>query len=302
MPTLLQLHLLVVLLTSTTLICVVISSSASVIVCWRTALASLGAFLWVRLSGKRKLWPGGREALTLIAVGSIIGFHWVALFGAVKLSNVSISLAGLATISLFTAFTEPLILRRRFRPFEALLGLLVVAGIVLIAGVEKGNLLGLSTALISALLAAIFPVINQKLVHRGGDPMVMVGWEMAGACLASLIVLPLFDPIGYRALTTPPPSDFFWFLVLALACTVYGQAAHIKLLRKISAYAGNLAFNFEPVYGILAAAFIFQEHESLHPAFYLGALAIVAANVLHPWLERRLKTHTRPASAPSPTR
>lgn len=289
MSTLLQLHLLVVLLASTTLISQAITTSASVIVCWRTGLAAIGAFLWVRLASSARIWPGKRQALALVGVGTLCGLHWLCLFGAVKLSNVSISLAGLSTISLFTAFTEPLILKRRFRPFEALLGLLVVAGIILIAGVERGNLPGLGAALLSALLAAIFPVFNQLLVNRGGEPMVMVGWEMVGACLIVLLLLPYFDPGGFPALLTPTPMDFFWFLVLAVACTVFGQAVHIRLLRKISAYTGNLAFNFEPVYGMLAAALIFHEHQNLHPAFYLGALTIVAANLLHPWLERRAR-------------
>lgn len=289
MSTLLQLHLLVVLLASTTLITAAITSSAAVIVCWRTGMAAVAALIWAKITGCKRVWPGRRQALALIAIGSLCGLHWLCLFGAVKLSNVSISLAGLSTISLFTAFTEPLILRRRFRPFEALLGLLVVAGIILIAGVERGNMLGLGVALLSALLAAIFPVFNQLLVNKGGEPMVMVGWEMVGACLIVLLLLPLFDAGGYPSLLTATPTDFVWFLVLAIACTVFGQAVHINLLRKISAYTGNLAFNFEPVYGMLAAALIFHEHQSLHPAFYLGALTIVAANLLHPWLERRAR-------------
>jgi drug/metabolite transporter (DMT)-like permease len=169
------------------------------------------------------------------------------------------------------------------------LGLLVVVGIVLIAGVERASLPGLAVALVSALLAAIFPVFNQVLVHKGGQPMVMVGWEMIGACLVVLLVLPIFDSGGYGALLAATPADFIWFLVLAIACTVFGQAVHINLLKKISAYAGNLAFNFEPVYGMLAAALIYHEHLTLHPAFYLGALTIVAANLLHPWLERRMR-------------
>ena len=45
----------------------------------------------------------------------------------------------MATISFFTAFTEPLLEKRRVRPFEVLLGLLVVAGIALVAGFERGR-------------------------------------------------------------------------------------------------------------------------------------------------------------------
>lgn len=284
-----QLHLLVLLLASTAILGRLASVSASVLVSWRTILAALGAFFWVAFVRKHKVWPGARPVGTLIAVGAIIGLHWLCFFGSIKLANVSICLAGLATISLFTAFTEPLLTRRRIRPFEVLLGLIVVAGILLIAGVERGHLLGLGVALLGAFLAAVFSVLNRTIVTRGGDPLTMVGWEMIGAGAVVLATLPLFDPAGFAALLAPTRPDWLWILLLAWVCTVFAHAFYIHLLRSITAYTMNLAFNFEPIYGILAAALLFKEYETLHPAFYLGALAILAANLLHPYLERQVK-------------
>jgi hypothetical protein len=78
----------------------------------------------------------GRQA---VRIGAIIGLHWLCLFGAVKIANVSIALAGLATLSLFTAFTEPLLTRRRIKPFEVFLGLIVLAGIYLIRAWNPGT-------------------------------------------------------------------------------------------------------------------------------------------------------------------
>jgi len=75
-----------------------------------------------------------------------MGVHWLCLFGAVKISNVSIALAGLATLSLFTAFSEPILTRRRINLFEVFLGLVVLAGICLIVGVETQHALGLGVA------------------------------------------------------------------------------------------------------------------------------------------------------------
>jgi len=292
-PTLLQLHLLVALVATTALIGHVVTVSAPVLVCWRTALAAIGALLWAGWISRRRIWLGAREVGSLIAIGAIVGGHWLCFFGAIKLANISICLAGMATISLFTAFTEPLITRRRVRPFEVLLGLLVVGGILLIANAERGHLLGLGVALLGALLAAIFPVLNHIMVRRGGDPQTMVGWEMVGACLTVLILLPIFDSAGYPSLLTPTGMDWVWILFIALVCTVIGHGWHIHLLRKISAYTGNLAMNFEPVYGILAAAILFGEYKELHPAFYLGATTILAANLLNPWLAQRLKSRDR---------
>jgi drug/metabolite transporter (DMT)-like permease len=142
-------------------------------------------------------------------------------------------------------------------------------------------------ALLSALLAAVFMVINRSIVVKGGDPMVMVGWEMLASTAVCFLAIPVFDPVGLPSLFAGDAWDWLWILLLAWICTVFAQALTNRLLRSITAYDFNLAANFEPVYGIIAAALVFGEHAKLSPAFYAGALTIVLANFLHPWLQRR---------------
>lgn len=276
-----------VIFAATTVLGRLASVSAPVLVTWRCLLAALGAFFWVALMRERKIWIGGRQILKLLGVGAIIGVHWLCLFGAVKIANVSIALAGLATLSLFTAFTEPLLNRRKILKFEVFLGLIVLAGICLIAGVETHHALGLGVALFSAFLASLFLVLNRGIVINGGDPMVMVGWEMVASTVVCFLAIPVFDPLGFPALAVTDAMDWLWMIILAWGCTVFAQALTNRLLHSISAYNFNLAANFEPVYGILAAAVIFNEHANLKPAFYVGTSAIVLANLLHPMLQRR---------------
>ncbi|QTN32754.1 EamA family transporter [Akkermansiaceae bacterium] len=257
------------------------------LITWRCLIAAVAAFLWIAAMRNRRIWLGWRKVGKLLCIGAIIGLHWLCLFGAVKIANVSIALAGLATMSLFTAFAEPLFTRRRIRPFEVFIGLIVVVGVCLIAGVEQAHWLGLLIALLSALFAAIFLVLNGMLMVEGADPMVMVGWEMAASAAVCLAAVPIFDPAGLPALGVRDAWDWLWIGILAIICTVFAQDLTNRLLRSLSAYDINLVSNFEPVYGIIAAALIFNEHESLKPAFYLGALTIILANFLHPLLRKR---------------
>lgn len=239
------------------------------------------------LMRKRKIWIGKKAVAQLLGVGVVIGLHWLCLFGAVKISNVSIALAGLATLSLFTAFTEPILNRRKILKFEVFLGLIVLAGIALIAGVETQHALGLGIALLSAFLASVFLVLNRTIMIKGGDPMVMVGWEMLSSAGVCFVAIPLLDPSGFSAVWFTDVMDWIWILVLAWVCTVFAQAWTNRLLHSISAYRFNLVSNFEPVYGMMAAAVIFSEHASLKSTFYLGTLAIILANFLHPMLNKR---------------
>ena len=290
----LQLHLLVFIFAATTLIGRASDLSAPVLITWRCLFAAGGAFLWVALMRDRRIWLGRVVVGRLLSVGVIMGLHWLCLFGAVNIANVSIALAGLATLSVFTAFTEPLINRVKVRRFEVVLGMLVLFGICLIAGAEVGHLAGLALALLSALFAAVFMVVNKRIVESGSDPMVMVGWEMLAAAVVCLCAVPFIDPGGYAALAVGELVEWFWILLLAWGCTVFAQALANKLLKTISAYAFNLAANFEPVYGMIAAALIFAEYENLGMTFYLGAAAIVVANLLHPGLERRFGIRPSP--------
>lgn len=287
-PTL-TLHGVVFLFAATAFLGHLISLSAPAVVIWRTALSAVGAAAIVVLGRRGPLLPGRRTIPALVAIGAITGVHWLCFFGAIRLANVSICLAGLATTSLFTAFTEPLLEGRKVKPLEVALGCLVAVGILLVAGFERGRFAGLLVALLGAFLAAIFPVFNRRIVRSGTvDPMVMVAWEMLGALGACLALLPAIPASGgYVGLLAWHRFDWLWLVILALVCTVFAHALCISLLRQITAYAANLATNLEPVYGILGAAWLFGEHRDLHPGFYAGAATILAANILHPVLSRR---------------
>lgn len=288
-------HLLVALLATTAVLGHLISLSALHLVVCRTFLASLGAAFCVVVFSRKSLRLPIRQAATLLGIGGIVGVHWLCFFGSIKVSNISICLAGLATISLFTAFTEPLLEKRPVRTLEVALGLLVFLGIVVIAGYEQGHLAGLGLALLSAMLASVFPVLNRRQVNQGQhDPMLMVAWEMAGACLICLLGLAVFEGReGFESLFKWQGLDWLWFLLLGWVCTVFAHGFHIHLLRRLSAYTINLALNLEPVYGIAAAAILFGEHKQLHPGFFVGTAAILLANLLHPVILRRVSRRAR---------
>jgi len=292
----LQLHLLVALLATTAVFGHLITLGAPALVVWRSLLAALGGAFLLAVVMRREVLPPPGRMLQLIGIGGIVGMHWMCFFGAIKLANISICLAGLATVSFFTAFTEPLLERRRVRPLEVLLGLLVLLGILLVAGFERGRLLGLAVALLSALLAAVFPVLNRRLIKQAGmNPLVMVVWEMVGACAVCLLALPLVEGRGaYAGLLDLQGLDWLWLLLLAWACTVFAHAFHIHLLRHLSAYTANLAVNFEPVYGIVAAALLFGEHRQMHPGFFIGTSAILIANIAHPLILREIARRKSP--------
>lgn len=277
-----QLHFLVLILAFTAVLGHLISLPAVSLVIWRTGIAVVAFFLLLRPKAKQGV-PvyRGRALLT----GGVLGLHWMCFFGAVKLANITTCLTGVASLSLFTAIAEAIQEKRRPRPDELVMGCVLIPALILVAGVADGHLLGLVCAIISAVLAAIFTVINKSMVRSGVSASSITQYEMLGACLTCigssfLMGMPISDYI-------PQGYDWLWLFALASICTVYAFTLNIQLLQHFTAFEANLAINLEPVYGILLAAFIFHEHEQMRLLFFVGAAMIVATNLAHPLIRRR---------------
>jgi len=189
----------------------------------------------------------------------------------------------MATTSLWTAFLEPIINKKKIKGFEVFLGLLVISGIYVIFRFEWGYWLGLSMAIGAALMGALFSVINGRLTKRH-SPYVLTFYEMLGACVFAFMMLPVyaffFAEKGLQLI--PGPMDWLWLLILSGICTVYAFSVSVELMRRITAFAVNLTVNLEPVYGIILAVLILGEREKMTPGFYYGTVIILISVLIYP--------------------
>ena len=284
----LTLHWVVFLWGFTAILGVLISVSSLTIVFYRTLLAAIGLGLLLYARG-RNFKLGMNPIARMMATGLIMAVHWVLFFGAAKVATASVCLAGMATTSLWTSFVEPILYRRKIWLFEVLLGMVALAGLYVIFHFEFNHALGLAMALISALLAALFTVINSQFTKRH-NPYMIIFYEMCGAWIGTAVFLLFYsffwtdEPLN----VLPSAIDWLYLLILAWVCTVYAYSASVELMQKISAFALNLTNNLEPVYGIVLAFLIFGEKEKMTPGFYLGTSIILLAVLAYPVLMRML--------------
>lgn len=260
------------------------------VVLFRTFLAviGMGAVLWYQhRNGNPVGLVSARDRWRLLGVGALIAVHWMAFFAAARLANVSVCLAGMATSSLWASVLEPLILRRRVRMIEVALSAVVMAGLYLIFRFEFDKFVGLLVAVFSAMLAALFTIINSQFTHRY-EALVISTHEMAGAFLTSIPVLGLYMAFfawSDEVFWPTSMGQWGWLLVLAWVCTVYAYTAGVRLLRKFSAYLAILTVNLEPVYGIILAVLFFGDTERMTTGFYLGTLVILIAVIGFPFFD-----------------
>ena len=280
-----RLHFIVLLWGFTAILGRLISVPPVELVFWRTLLAAAG--LLGLLVVRRRPWRvAAADAGRLLAVGALVAAHWITFFLAARLSSVSVCLAGMATLALWTSLLEPLLLWRPVRGYEVGLGLLTMVGLYVVSQAELSQLLGLGVAIGSAGLSALFSVLNSKLV-RQHPPLRLTLYEMTGACLSIVLFLPFYGRYltgGAGLQLAPHGYDWLWLLLLAGVCTVYAFSTSVELMKRLSAFVVNLTINLEPVYGILLAVLFFREKMS--PGFYLGTAIILLSVLIHPLLDR----------------
>ena len=284
-----QLHAAVVLAGLTAILGELLTLSALPLVWWRVGLASVSfvpLVWWVRRRGG-SAWPPRRTVVALLAIGVLVGLHWVTFYGSIKLANASVALVCFATVSLMTALLEPWLLGKRVDWADVGLGALVIPGMLYIVGAVRTDYhAGLAVGLLSALLAAVFSTLNKRYAGRVASTT-LSGLEMAGAFAFLTLAYPLLRPFDmgeYRF--WPQPADWPYLLTLVLACTTLAFWLMLQALREVSAFAANLTLGLEPVYGIALAVLLLRQDRELSGGFYVGAGLILVAVVAHPVLGR----------------
>lgn len=210
--------------------------------------------------------------------GIIIALHWLAFFYAIKVSNVSITLVTLSSGAFFTSLLEPILFKRKIYIYEILLGILILAGFLVLLKVEKIDFTGVLFALIAAFLSGLFSVLNGLYVKQQSGVQLSFFQLFYGFMFLSLVLL--FRGDLFR-LPVPAPMDWLYLIILASVCTAYAFTASISLMKYLSPYTIMLSINLEPVYGIILAVLVLGDREKMSQGFYLGALIILIIIVLN---------------------
>ncbi|GEQ85800.1 permease [Patiriisocius marinistellae] len=286
----LHLHFIVFIWGFTAVLGALISIEAIPLVWYRMLIASLLIFGWVVYKKTPLKFPKKTLAGFLIA-GAIIAAHWLTFFGAIKVSNVSITLAVLSTGAFFTSILEPIYYKRKVIWYEVAFGVLVIAGLCIIFNVEGDYFWGIVMALTSAFLSALFSVINGKFAVKY-DASVISFYELGFGMLCITVYL-LFSGSFTAEFFKLQMSDWVYLAILASACTAYAFIASVHVMKWISPYTVMLTINMEPVYGIILALLILGDSENMSPQFYYGAALIVMTVVANGIIKNKTQRKKR---------
>lgn len=274
-----------------------ITLDAPVLVWYRMLLTAL--FLAIIVTS-RKLWvPISKKHLAqLMLIGVLMGLHWVAFYGSIKLANISIALVCLSTASIFTPLVDPLINRSKYEIKELLLGSLAILGVYLIYQLQQFSVWGIVSGVVAAFLSSVFTVLNKQIANKY-PVRTMVFYEMGSGWLFITLLMPLLYLYSPNMQLLPNSNnilgqlwyenDWIWLVILSLCCTVWAQSLALSALKKLSSFTATLSVNLEPIYGILLAFVFYNENreiifvkgtEQINTGFLAGMGLIVLSVVL----------------------
>jgi drug/metabolite transporter (DMT)-like permease len=256
------------------------------LVWWRVLVCC--ATLWWLIPKAQLRGISRRVIWQMVGIGALVGIHWMCFYGAIKLANASIAVASMATTSFFAALLEPVLMRQPVKWYELALGVLILPGMVLVVGnIDLSLRTGFMVGILGALLAAVFTALNKRLIDQSAPPALPMSFlELFGALLVCSLALPIVLGVQPELQVAPEGWDWLWMLILAWVCTLLPYYLTLQAMRYITAFATNLTINLEPVYGVLLAGLIFQEHKDLNTGFYLGVGIILLAVFSHPFLKK----------------
>ncbi|MEZ4840763.1 MAG: DMT family transporter [Flavobacteriaceae bacterium] len=280
----LHLHFIVFIWGFTAVLGALITINAIPLVWYRVLLASLFILLFIFIR-KSSLKISLRSLMKFLFGGAIIGLHWITFFYAIKVSNVSITLATMSTGALFTTLLQLLLFKEKIIKYELIFGLLAIVGLFMIFNAETGFTVGIIYALISSFLSASFAILNAEMV-KTHEAITISFYELFFATLFITVIL-LFNNAFTVDFFKLQINDWLYLIILSSVCTAYAFVASTKVLKSVSPFTMMLTINLEPVYGILLALLIFRSKEVMDVNFYIGAVLILVTVILNGLIKYR---------------
>jgi drug/metabolite transporter (DMT)-like permease len=274
----LLLHFIVFIWGFTAILGALISLDAVPLVWYRMSLAVIFIVLYFILK-KKSFKVDARGIFKFLVTGVIIALHWIFFFKAIKVSNVSVALVTMSTGAFFVSLIEPIFFRRRIKPLEIILGLIVIFGLYIIFNFESQYKLGIIYALISSFLSALFSVFNGLFIKKYSGGTISLYQLFFGVIFISIYLL--YTNSFTASFFEVAKLDWFYLVILSSVCTGYAFIASVNVMKYISPYTVMLTINLEPIYAIVLALFIFGDKEKMNPEFYFGAFIVLFVVLLN---------------------
>ena len=234
----------------------------------RAVVAFVLISIYVIWKKKRILLDFKKEGFTAFISGILIAAHWVTYFFALQWSSVAVGMLSLFTYPMITLLLEPFFFNVKYQRRHLFLGVMILAGVYLLAPsfelnntITQGVLMGMLSSFCYAL-RNIF--MKQKIATVDGSVLML--YQMGVTTVILLPALYYLEPESYI-------DKLPFILILGVVTTAVGHTLFLNSFKKFSVGTVSIMSGIQPIYGILLGVLFLSEIPSNRSIF--GGMLII---------------------------
>lgn len=215
----------------------------------------------------------------LISSGAFIGFNWILLFESYNYTSVATSTLCYYMAPVFVIFASPVFLKEKltlkqiFCSFSAILGMILVSGILEVGFKNISELMGVFFALGAALLYAIVIIMNKKLVLVGAFEKTVIQLLTAGITILPYTLI--FENVSIESLNN---KTILLMLVVGLLHTGIAYTLYFSSFKNIKAQTAAIYSYIDPIFAIILSVFLLKEKMSL--LSIIGSVIVLGSTLI----------------------
>ncbi len=245
----------------------------------RGLLGGLFLTAFVKLKGEK----GGErlspvQIFLLALTGAVMGFNWILLFEAYNYTTVAVATLCYYMEPTIVLLLTPILFRERLTWKKILCAVIAVIGMVLVSGVvgsggtQAGNLKGVAFGLGAAVFYSFVVIMNKTLSGINAWKKTIIQLVSAGAVMIPYLFLTRgFGGVTFSGMTV------LLLLIVGIVHTGFAYALYFGSMDGLKAQTIAIFSYIDPVSALLFSAVILRE--PLSPAGLAGAVMIIGSAV-----------------------
>lgn len=253
---------------------------SALIAFFRGAIGAAFLIVLVKMKGQKLCHHLSRKAYVLLALtGALIGVNWMMLFEAYNYTSVSVATLCYYMAPTFVVLLSVPILKERLSAKKlicsalALIGMVLISGILEGAGLDRRDLTGILLGIGAALIYAAVVLLNRSL--PGIDAYEKTVIQLSAA---AVIMLPYLLISGSFAGNTWSMSTLLLLLIVGIIHTGISYALYFGSMDGLRAQTVALFSYIDPIVALLLSACILKEHMTI--LGIIGAILILGSAIV----------------------
>ena len=217
----------------------------------------------------------------LLITGALIGLNWMLLFEAYNYTSVSVATLCYYMQPTIVILLSPLVFKEKLKGKRMICALAAVIGMVLVSGViggsagQGGDLKGIACGLGAAALYATVVILNKKIHVEDAIDKTIVQLITAAAVMMPYLALSGRGQMEFDSIGT---TTVIMVLIVGIIHTGIAYALYFGSMEKLKAQSVAVLSYLDPVFALILSAVILGERMTVFGI--IGAVLIIGSAII----------------------